>query len=155
MVSSWLVNLTAVREGAGSIPSSDIICIIGYSHSKSFIYSSWLYVIGTRLKKVDVVNAKEWLSWLQVCATLTLFAIECRTQDQKFGCSNPPHDLWEFLQPKFDVGCGLRYDCLWECNRNHLSFHKNNLLLTTIKYLQWHCIRLPNVSNYHTCQLIK
>ena len=22
----------------------------------------------------------------------------------------PPHDLWEFLQPKFDVGCGLRYD---------------------------------------------
>ena len=36
-------------------------------------------------------------------------ALECRTQDRKFGGSIPPHDLWEFLQPKFDAECGLRY----------------------------------------------
>ena len=37
-------------------------------------------------------------------------ALECRTQDRKFGGSIPPYDLWEFLQPKFDAECGLRYE---------------------------------------------
>ena len=46
-------------------------------------------------------------------------ALECRTQDQKFGGSNPPHDLWEFLQPKLDKECGLRYEWLWEVTQNH------------------------------------
>ena len=68
----------------------------------------------------------------------------CKNSQRSWGDSNPrtsdlesdtlapyqqavisPYDLWEFLQPKYNTKCGLRYEWLWECNTNHLSLNKN------------------------------
>ena len=38
-----------------------------------------------------------------------------------------PYDLWEFLQPKFDAECGLRYKYYESITKNHLKINSKKI----------------------------
>ena len=72
--------------------------------------------------------------------------LECRNQDWRLvGFDSPP---WL----KFDAECGLKYEWLWECTKNHLTIH-NKLPLGKLNKKYFYsvdngCDRFINLSGF-------